>query len=136
MKLSSSTYLFAFAGVVILALIGLVVWGPETEGETIVENPAEVDYTEFAECIAESGAVFYHASWCGHCQRQKLLFGSAWEKLSQVQCDVEGQSDQIQECVDAGIEAYPTWIFAGGDKSMGVHPLSVIAEKTGCVLPE
>ncbi len=136
MKLSSSTYLFTFTGLIGLSIVGFSIWGTGSENETVIEEPAAVDYTEFAECVADSGAVFYHASWCGHCEQQKLLFGDAWTHLNEVQCDVEGEAGQIEECVNAGIEAYPTWIFSDGTKEPGVHPLISLAETTGCVFPE
>jgi hypothetical protein len=39
------------------------------------DTPAEPGpFDEFAQCITDSGAVFYGTEWCSHCKNQKALF--------------------------------------------------------------
>ena len=80
-----------------------------------------------AKCLTDSGAKFYGAYWCPHCVDQKDLFGEAVEFAPYVECTVEQQA-----CVDAGVEAFPTWIFADGTVVMGGQSLEKLAELGSC----
>ncbi len=42
--------------------------------------------TDFATCIKDSGAKFYGAFWCSHCQEQKAMFGKSSKLLPYVEC--------------------------------------------------
>jgi len=67
-----------------------------------------------AEHLAASGARFYGASWCPHCQQQKELFGSAADALPYVECSPHGRgSPRATACEMADIRNYPTWIVDG-----------------------
>jgi len=93
-------------------------------------------YDEFAQCIKDSGAIFYGAFWCPHCQAQKKLFGSSVKLLPYVECSTADGNTQTQECTDKGVKSYPTWDFADGSRLTGEVPLAQLAEKTGCLLPQ
>lgn len=93
-------------------------------------------YKEFAQCLDEAGAKFYGAYWCPHCNDQKKMFKGAASSLPYIECAIPGGQGQMQVCVDAGIEGYPTWIFEDGERMSGAIPLEVLAEKTSCALPE
>jgi len=97
--------------------------------------PAKGKYDSFAQCIKSSGATFYGAFWCPHCQNEKKLFGDAVQFLPYVECSTPDGSAQLQVCKDASIQNYPTWIFADGSRLVGEVPLSQLADKTGCTLP-
>ncbi len=97
-------------------------------------TPATPGLAGFAQCIAASGAKFYGAYWCPHCQNQKHEFGDAAQYLPYVECAASLQ-EQTQVCKDAKIEGYPTWRFADGSEATGEQPLATLAEKTGCPLP-
>lgn len=93
----------------------------------------------FAQCIKDSGAKYYGAFWCPHCQKQGALFGSAKQYLPYIECSNPDKS-QTQICKDAKIESYPTWELKDGtrlpvENDAGVS-LKTLAEKTSCVLPE
>lgn len=67
-----------------------------------------------AEALGASGARFYGASWCPHCQDQKKLFGAAARYLPYVECSPNGpKAPQAMECVGEDIKGYPTWIING-----------------------
>jgi len=89
----------------------------------------------FAQCLKDSGAVFYGAFWCPHCQEQKALFGSSKDLLPYVECS-NTDNTQTQICKDKKIEGYPTWIFKDGSQVSGKMELATLAEKTQCLLPQ
>ena len=89
----------------------------------------------FAQCLKTSGAEFYGAFWCPHCQSQKALFGSSKQYLPYVECS-NADNTQTQACIDKKIESYPTWIFKDGSKLQGELQLQTLAEKTQCLLPQ
>ncbi|MCK7593526.1 vitamin K epoxide reductase family protein [Pseudomarimonas salicorniae] len=64
--------------------------------------------------LDESGAKFYGASWCPNCQDQKDLFGGAAGDLPYIECSPNGRQGGFAiECVEAGIEGFPTWEIRG-----------------------
>ncbi len=74
--------------------------------------PAPGKYDTFASCIASSGATFYGAFWCPHCQATKALFGNSSRLLPYVECSPNGPSQpQAQVCTDKKVTQYPTWYF-------------------------
>ncbi len=97
-------------------------------------------YDAFAQCIKDSGAVFYGAFWCPHCQEQKKLFGSSAKLLPYVECSTANGQGQLQVCIDKKIEGYPTWELKDGtrlpvENGAGVT-LETLAKKTSCTLPQ
>ncbi|SRR5258708_4592394 len=96
-------------------------------------------YDDFAKCISNSGAKFYGAFWCPHCQGEKKLFGSSSQYLPYVECSKpDGKQNQL--CNDKKIPGYPTWILKDGttlptENYNGVS-LETLALKTGCTLPK
>jgi thiol-disulfide isomerase/thioredoxin len=117
--------------IIIVLLLGGIIWyGVST---TPSSGPGKLD--EFAQCITNSGAKFYGAYWCSHCQAQKKLFDNSAKFLPYIECSTPSGDGQQQVCIDANIESYPTWIFADGSRQSGEVSLDKLAEKTGCVLP-
>lgn len=91
-------------------------------------------YDAVAQCISDSGAKFYGAWWCPHCQAQKALFGKAHKKLPYVECHTKSRQE-LPVCEEAGITGYPTWIFADGTRLSGEREIEELAEKTSCEAP-
>jgi len=110
--------------VVIGALVALLVFEGKKPGK----------YDSFAECITNSGAKFYGAWWCPHCAAEKALFGKSVDKLPYVECQTP-QQQQNALCNSIGITEYPTWIFKGGTKVVGVQTFAQLAAQTGCIAP-
>lgn len=92
-------------------------------------------YDQFAQCIQESGAKFYGAFWCPHCQATKGMFGKSAKLLPYVECSTPDGKDQLPICTDANVEGYPTWIFADGTRLTGERTFEELSEKTNCPLP-
>lgn len=121
----------------LITLIGtglLVVLGVFAYHTLRTEQPAPGTYDTFATCIKQSGAMFYGAFWCPHCQEQKHLFGDAGRLLPYVECSTPDRQ-QTTACADARITSYPTWSFADGERMTGALPMATLAVKTGCALP-
>jgi hypothetical protein len=72
-------------------------------------------YDGLAKALTDSGAKFYGAFWCPHCQDQKAEFGSSKKFLPYVECSNPDNSP-TQVCTDSKIESYPTWKFKDGIK--------------------
>jgi len=97
--------------------------------------PAKGMYIDFARCIKASGAIFYGAFWCPHCENEKKLFGDSAQFLPYVECSTPDGRNQSQVCKDASVKNYPTWVFGDGSRLTGEVPLGQLAEKTGCAMP-
>ena len=103
---------------------GLIIFGIDS-----ANRPGELD--DFAQCISESGAVFYGTSWCPFCQQQKEMFGKSQKYLHYVECS-GGRSGSIsEECRNLGIQSVPAWINEG-ETYQGLQQLDRLAEITGC----
>lgn len=89
-------------------------------------------YDNFAKCITSKGATFYGATWCGHCQNQKKMFGDSFQHVNYIEC-ADADGGQTDACEFAGITGYPTWDI-NGEKIPGEMPLEKLSEKTGCSL--
>jgi hypothetical protein len=89
----------------------------------------------FAQCVKDSGATFYGAFWCPHCQAQKRAFGSSARLLPYVECSMPDGKTRTAACLEKNIESYPTWEFKDGTRETGEVPLNELATKTGCTLP-
>lgn len=90
----------------------------------------ETPLDEFARCLTAKGAVMYGAYWCPHCQKQKAMFGDAVKFLNYVEC-----TEEPEKCTNAGIQAFPTWLFAGGIRLVGTQSFEALAGASGCALP-
>lgn len=121
-KSSRKKYISGIVIVVLLVLAGY--------GATTLFSPASQEDILLAQCIADSGAQFYGAFWCPHCQDQKDLFGRAAKYLPYVECSDNDRS-QKQICANAGIEGYPTWVFVDGTRA-NVLTKRELAQRTGC----
>ncbi|MEK7649577.1 MAG: hypothetical protein AAB367_01245 [Patescibacteria group bacterium] len=99
-----------------------------------VSAPSPLD--GFTQCLKDKGAVFYGAFWCPHCQNQKAMFGSSDKLLPYVECSTADGKGQLPVCREKNIEGYPTWTFADGTRESGELDLVVLAQKTGCELPQ
>lgn len=122
------------AAVVILVIIGMAFLQNSNTATPQTEDSA-LDLDAFATCIAESGATFYGAYWCSHCNAQKEAFGSSAKLLPYVECATPAGNGQVAACTEAEITGYPTWVFADGTRQSGRISLEGLAEKTLCELP-
>ncbi len=92
-------------------------------------------YDTFADCITSSGAKFYGAFWCPHCQKQKADFGKSAEKLPYIECSTPNGKDMLPVCTEAEIKSFPTWVFSDGSRLSGEQTFQTLSEKTFCPMP-
>ncbi len=124
-KISSSAVLFTIAGIAVVALLGYVTTRPS----------APSAYDSFAQCLTDKGVKMYGAWWCPHCQAQKKLFGTAFKKVTSVECSPNDSRDMSSQCKDANIKGYPTWVFADGSRLEGERTFEALSTKSGCPIP-
>ncbi|MEK7464216.1 MAG: hypothetical protein AAB617_00350 [Patescibacteria group bacterium] len=114
---------------VILVIVGGIVYGRYSQNQ-----PGK--YGPFAQCLKESGATFYGAFWCPHCQTQKKMFGGAQKLLPYVECSTPDGQGQLDICKAKGIKGYPTWEFKDGSRETNVFSFEELSLKTNCSLPQ
>jgi thiol-disulfide isomerase/thioredoxin len=119
--------------IIFIVAVIIIVGGIGIYFATKPAPPSKLD--GFAQCLKSSGALFYGAFWCPHCQEQKAEFGTSAEYLPYVECSKPDNS-QTQICIDKKITGYPTWIFKDGTTLEGKQSLDTLAQKTGCTLPQ
>ena len=98
----------------------------QSTDEDVAETGSE-SVEMLAKCLTENGAVMYGAYWCSHCNDQKGMFGDAVKFINYVEC-----TEDQQACAEAGVQGYPTWIFADGSSVAGAQQLGTLAAATGC----
>jgi hypothetical protein len=119
MKVKKNIFWFVLVGVVLLVaiVIALPYFKPK------------MDYSDFAKCLTDKGAVMYGTYWCSHCKAQKAEFGDAFQFVNYVECTVD-----TDKCTEDKINGFPTWII-NNTHYEGKQDLSELANLTGCVLP-
>lgn len=115
-----------------LVVLALIVAGI---GTSFVANRGPGKLDSFAQCLKDSGTVYYGAFWCPHCQATNKLFGKSKKLLPYIECSTPDGQDQTQICKDKNITGYPTWIFADGNILTGERTLAELAGASGCLLP-
>jgi hypothetical protein len=102
---------------------------------SLIACERDTTYDEFAQCLTDSGTVYYGAFWCHNCQEQAKLFGDSKDLIPYVECDAGGKNPQVELCLEEGIDAYPTWRFPDGSELLGLQTLKTLSEKSYCPLP-
>jgi len=93
----------------------------------------EIDLGALAQCIADSGALFYGAHWCPYCRKQKESFEGYAGALPYVECYDGPKSDgKNSRCAHEHIQGFPTWVFADGSRKTGVRTPQRLAADTRC----
>jgi len=114
---------------VLAALLGLL-------GGTLhadISARADLDLAGLADCVADSGAVYYGAHWCPYCRKQNAFFGEHADRLPYVECyDGPKSGGKNAACDSAGVRGFPTWQFAGGERRSGALSPAELAAATGC----
>ena len=113
-------------------LVILVLHGGYIRPEAAPTGPEDPVVRALAEHLADEGALFYGASWCPHCQEQKLLFGPSADRLPYIECSPAGpNTPQAPSCNRAGVQNYPTWVINGRVTAGEVLSLAQLAEASG-----
>lgn len=123
MKLSKSGVIWIIALVVVISVIVV-----------LMRENSPASYDSFAQCLTEKGAKMYGAFWCPHCNDQKEAFGSSWKQVTYIECSTPDGKSQLPVCAAAGIQGYPTWVFADGSELPGQASFGQLSARTGCPL--
>jgi len=125
-------------GILVLGIVGFGLYGVTWHKDTVssVKGPVSGSdvYDTFATCLSEKGAKFYGAFWCPHCKEQKRMLHES-TKLPYIECSNPDGKSQTDQCKKENIVGYPTWRFSDGSELGGEQTPSVLAEKTGCTIP-
>ena len=89
----------------------------------------------FAKCLAAKNATMYGSFWCRHCEDQKEMFRSSFQYVPYVECSTPGLRQMTFLCQAKAIRYTPTWIFADGERRIGLQSLQTLSQKTACALP-
>lgn len=122
------SYAYAYVAIAIVA-VALVAWG------VLALSQQSTKLDGFASCIKESGATFYGAFWCPHCQAQKAMFKKSARLLPYVECSESDGRTQTKACDEQGVKSYPTWRFKDGSVEEGTLTLEELSGRTGCQVP-
>ncbi|VVB83147.1 Uncharacterised protein [uncultured archaeon] len=90
-------------------------------------KPVSPVSAETVKCIGQN-SLLYTQTGCSHCKDQEDLFGNNLQYLTIIDCIQDGN---LQKCVDAKIEATPTWIIKN-QSYVGVQTIQKLKELTGC----
>ena len=97
------------------------------------ENPpsaATFYQVSLAKYLSERGATMYGSYTCGHCEKQKELFGGAFGYIPYVECSRSGPDPNPALCAAKNIKSYPTWEI-GGAFHQGVKTLEQLGRISG-----
>ena len=116
-----------YIGIALFVLLLLVI-GIQFTSFSILnsdENKNEGISKELAICIGEN-SVYYSQTGCPACVTQEDMFGDNIKYISKIDCRTD-----MQKCIDAEIQATPTWII-DGQLYRGVQTIEKLKELTGC----
>ena len=103
-------------------------------------NPTENDLVAFAQALADSGTIFYGASWCPHCTEQKELFEDGQDLLPFVEVtnyENEASLNNLNQAgIDNNITSFPTWEFPDGSRLEGLQDLATLSTRSGVAIPQ
>lgn len=102
---------------------------------TEAELVATAEDAAFGQFLKDNGVIFYGAFWCPHCQRVKKELGEAVWKPIYVECSTPDGKDETQQCKDAKIDSFPTFVFKDGSRQSGEMTRDEIAKRAGYVAP-
>ena len=116
--------------IILIALVAFLVWAGLFSAQKT--NPdLSANLTAFAQCLASKNITMYGAVWCSWCKKEKASFGNAFKYVPYV----EG-SENVEKCLNLGIEGYPTWIFSSDKRFIGYQGLEKLSKESNCLLVE
>ncbi|MBI2653057.1 hypothetical protein HYX00_06330 [Candidatus Woesearchaeota archaeon] len=116
---------------VLLIIAIFIIMGCSTSGNSVT---APSQYDSFAKCLSANGVKMYGAYWCPHCVNQKQMFGDSFKFVNYIECSLPNRAGQTQACIDAKINAYPTWEFADGNRIEGELSFEQVSQNSNCKL--
>ena len=109
--------------VIILVAIGMFFVFSNTNKLGLTGSTTEID--KLSICLSKN-TVMYGSDLCSHCAEQKELFEGSFKYINYVDC-----LKNNEECINANIKAYPTWLI-NGKLYKGVKTLQELKELSDC----
>ena len=110
-------------------LLALILLLPLNQAKAVnYENPKAVE--ALSKCLAAQDATMYGTANCGHCKKQKEMFGSYFRNVRFVDC--RAGSAAAKECNVAKVGKFPQWNFTNGKKIVREVGLDEIASVSDC----
>ena len=119
----------AFLAALGVAVIAYLIFPHNGDAQATVCAPGS-ECDQVARHLTESGAVMYGAFWCPYCDKQKKLFGTAFDLVNYVECDPGGANANPALCKTKGIRGFPTWEIRG-TMYPGLRSLSELGRLSG-----
>lgn len=111
---------FSIAIILIASLYFFTNWFSLITGYFVGESEQQ----RIANCLAENGAEFYTSIQCADCERQRELFGRAFDRVPQVDC---GEDKSL--CPN--IQSVPAW-YLNKKIHYGLRSLDELKALGGC----
>ncbi len=92
-------------------------------------NYSDEQLEKLAKCLSEKNVIMYGNYNCPHCQSQKVAFKEAFKFIRYIEC-----TENINLCLEAKIEAVPTWILSDGRKLVGFQGIEKLSKESGCMI--
>lgn len=121
----------SFGGAAVFVLVFAVSYSIHSPAPE--ENPPSVVtfyQVSLAKYLSERGAAMYGSHNCGHCEKQKKLFGGAFGYITYVECSRSGPDPNPSLCAAKSVKSYPTWEI-GGEFHEGVMTLEQLGRISG-----
>jgi hypothetical protein len=83
---------------------------------------------QLAQCLSRNGFAMAGTSWCPHCQKQKELFGDAFQYITFHDCDAEQAW-----CESRNITGYPAWVGPHSVVTLGFKDIATLRRMSGCM---
>lgn len=131
MKEQITTFIVKYKTSIIIVGILILIWALWYFSRSSSSTSSNGSNKSLAKCLKEKGAKFYGASWCPHCNSQKVAFGADATDLPYIECS-DSSHQQNKQCNDAKVTGYPTWVFADGSRLSGEVSLTNLKAKSGC----
>lgn len=87
----------------------------DSQAGTDIESSA---VAKLAKCLSDKEVVMYGTSTCSGCRAQRKAFGTAFERIKEVECDPHAPNTKVDLCLERKIRTTPTWIMEPGGKEL------------------
>ncbi len=123
--------------VVLILAAGALYWVGSRTGP---EEATAGEYDTFAQCLANAGMIVYGSATCKFCAQQRMMFGSSYRFIKEIECDPRNPHPEAELCIQKNIKGTPTWMREDANKNelyrfeAGVQQFERLAEVSGCPL--
>lgn len=125
MKVLSKQILYVFSLALLLVSFNSI---NLLSAELIGDNPEAIEL--LSKCLKETKATMYGTANCGHCNKQKEMFGPYFRNIRFVDC--RSSAANQRECNETKVGKFPQWQFENGNTIVREANLDTIARASSC----